>query len=234
IDPHDYEPTPADLNAFTDARLVVVNGVGYDAWASKAADSTSPKPLVVDAGDVVGKTPGDNPHIWYGPDYVRAVASAITTQLEAVAPAASAYFEAQAATWRTEMKSYDDTVSEVRSQATGAVTYGATESVFDYMAAAVGLVDKTPEGYAHAVANESEPAPADLHDFLTAIGDGSIDLLIVNTQTEGSVPDQLRKAAEVAGVPIVEVTESPPTSSTFVSWQVGQLEALAKAVGSSR
>jgi zinc/manganese transport system substrate-binding protein len=80
--------------------------------------------------------------------------------------------------------------------------------------------------------NESDPSPADIKAFQTALTGGEIDVLIFNTQTEGSVTDQLRKAAEQAGVPVVEVTETvPPGRDSFVAWQDDQLAALAKALG---
>ncbi len=57
-------------------------------------------------------------------------------------------------------------------------------------------------------------------------------MLIYNVQTEGSVPQQIRAAAEQAGVPVVEVTETvPPGTDSFVTWQVDQLTALAEALG---
>ena len=56
-------------------------------------------------------------------------------------------------------------------------------------------------------------------------------MLIYNTQTEGSVPEQIRAAAERAGVPVVEVTETvPPGAQSFEAWQVDQLDCLAKAL----
>ena len=231
IDPHDYEPVPADLAAFTDAQLVVVNGLDYDAWASKAADAQSTKPVIVNAGEVVGKSSGDNPHIWYGPDFVSKVADAITAQLRTIAPGAASYFDDQATAWRQSMQPYYDEVSSLHSSIAGAKSYAATEPVFDYMAQAVGLVDKTPSGFEQSAANETDPSPADISDFQAALADRSVDVFVFNTQTEGSVPSQLRSAAEAAHVPVVEVTESPPTDSTFESWQVGQLVALAKAIG---
>jgi zinc/manganese transport system substrate-binding protein len=230
VDPHDFEPTPADLAAFDDARLVVVNGLGYDAWAEKAADASSSQPAVVNAGDVVGKSEGDNPHLWYGPDFVTATADTITAELQALAPNAGSYFEQRATAWRTSMQPYFDEVENLRS-AIGAKSYAATEPVFDYMAQAVGLVDETPTGFTRSAANEIDPSPADIHDFQVALTDGSVDVLVYNTQTEGAVPTQLRSTAESAGVPIVDVTESPPPDSSFVSWQVGQLTALAQALG---
>ncbi|MGH7292517.1 MAG: metal ABC transporter solute-binding protein, Zn/Mn family, partial [Myxococcota bacterium] len=55
---------------------------------------------------------------------------------------------------------------------------------------------------------------------------------IYNTQTEGSIPAQIRTAAEQAGVPVVEVTETvPPGQDSFVGWQDAQLSSLAKALG---
>ena len=72
-------------------------------------------------------------------------------------------------------------------------------------------------------------AAAALEDVLSS---RSVDVLIVNRQTEGAVPGQLRKAAERAGVPVVEVTETvAPGSAGFADWQVDQLRRLASALG---
>ena len=64
------------------------------------------------------------------------------------------------------------------------------------MAAAVGLTDATPEGYRRAASNESEPAPRDLTAFEAALADGTVDVLVFNSQTSGGIPEQLRAAAE--------------------------------------
>ncbi|HEY5845007.1 MAG TPA: ABC transporter substrate-binding protein, partial [Mycobacterium sp.] len=59
-----------------------------------------------------------------------------------------------------------------------------------------------------------------------------VDVLIYNTQTEGAVPEQLRSAAESAGVPVVNVTETvAPGAKSFEAWQVEQLTTLARALG---
>lgn len=100
------------------------------------------------------------------------------------------------------------------------------------MAAAVGLQNRTPSGYQAASSNETDPSPADLDAMLALLRDKGVDVLIYNTQTEGSVPQQVRAAAESAGVPVVEVTETvPPGVDSFEAWQVNQLNSLAKALG---
>jgi zinc/manganese transport system substrate-binding protein len=168
--------------------------------------------------------------LWYSPTYVRQVADAVTAELQQLAPDASAYFRSLADEWSRSMQPYDDAIAALNRQHAGA-PYAATESVFDYMAAAAGLDDRTPSGY--RTANESEPAPGDISSFEDLLRSRQIDVLIYNTQTEGNVTAQLRDQAEAAGVPVVEVTETvPPGAPSFVDWQLGQLQALSEALAS--
>jgi zinc/manganese transport system substrate-binding protein len=233
VDPHDYEPSPADAAKFEGARLVVINGGHYDEWATKLAAGSAPDAPVVDAakvsgGDEHGET---NPHIWYQPAAVTGVADAVTARLTELAPDAKAYFADRRRAFADSLGEYDRLIASIKASAAGK-TYAATESVFDYMAAAVGLVNETPQGYQNASRNESDPSPADLDAFLGLLHTKGVDVLIYNTQTEGSVPEQLRSAAEAAGVPVVEVTETvAPGAESFEAWQVDQLKSLAKALG---
>ena len=233
VDPHDYEPSPADAASFAGAKMVVVNGADYDAWASKLAASSAASAPVVSASEVTKTADGGNPHLWYSPTAVTAVADAVTAELSKLDPQAAGYFGDRRAALTTTLKPYDDLISKIKAGASGK-TYAATEGIFDYQAEALGLVDKTPEGYQRASANESDPSPADIAAFTSVLAGKQVDVLIYNTQTEGSIPEQIRAAAEQAGVPIVDVTETvPPGQTSFEAWQDGQLTALAKALGVS-
>lgn len=261
VDPHDFEPTPKDAALFDNARLVVVNGGHYDEWASKLAASSAPNAPVISALEASGAEGHEdhdhegedheghahegeahegedhdhagepNPHVWYSPAAVTAVADAVTAELSDLAPDASAYFQERRAAFAESLKPYDDVIASIKDKASGK-TYAATESVFDDMAAALGLQNRTPAGYQVSSANETDPSPADLDAFLRLLADKGVDVLIYNVQTEGSVPQQIRSAAEAAGIPVVEVTETVPADSdSFEAWQVGQLDALAAALG---
>jgi zinc/manganese transport system substrate-binding protein len=232
IDPHDYEPSPSDAAKFAGAQLVVINGGHYDEWAAKLAASSASGAPVVTALDLDhSQGDGVNPHAWYRPATVTAVADAVTAKLGELAPQAKDYFAGRRAAFTDEMKPYNQLIDTIKAKAAGK-TYAATETVFDDMAAAVGLGDRTPTGYQAATSNESDPSPADLDAFLRLLGGKGVDVLIYNTQTEGSVPEQIRAAAEKAGVPVVEVTETvAPGAKSFEAWQVDQLTALAKALG---
>lgn len=229
-DPHDYEPTPADLVKFTGAKLVVVNGLDYDSWAAKAVATLDRKPTVVDAGRVAALRGGDNPHIWYAPDDVYKVADTVTAKLKLLLPKVATYFERRHTAWRASMRSYDAEIAKFKRVASGS-TFAATEGIFFYMAKALGLTDTTPRGYVTATANGSDPSPSDLNALQHALENGEVNVLIYNTQTQGAIPSQVRSTATAASVPIVKVTESVPSGfSTFEAWQVSQLRALARAL----
>ncbi|MBU8826763.1 metal ABC transporter solute-binding protein, Zn/Mn family [Mycolicibacterium goodii] len=249
VDPHDFEPSPSDAAKFEGAQLVVINGGHYDEWAGKLARSSAPNAPVVaavaDAGaheddahdhghDEHGHAhaeEGVNPHAWYSPAAVTTVADEVTAKLGDLAPEAKDYFAGRRAAFTESMKPYNQLIDDIKAKASGK-TYAATEAVFDDMAAAVGLTDRTPSGYQVASSNETDPSPADFDAFLTLLENRGVDVLIYNVQTEGSVPQQLRTAAESAGIPVVEVTETvAPDADSFEAWQVDQLTALAKALG---
>ncbi|OBG81904.1 ABC transporter substrate-binding protein [Mycobacterium sp. E802] len=233
VDPHDFEPSPADAAKFQGAQLVVVNGGHYDEWAAKLAQSTAPDAVVVTAtGDHDHADDHTaNPHAWYNPAAVTGLADTVTDELSQLAPQAKEYFAQRRAEFTTAMQPYQQLITDIKTKASGK-RYAATEAVFDDMAAAVGLINATPAGYQAASSNETDPSPADLDAFLRLLADHGVDVLIYNTQTEGSLPQQIRAAAESAGVPVVDVTETvPPGADSFETWQVGQLGALAEALG---
>ncbi len=231
-DPHDFEPTAETSASFAGAQLVVMNGLGYDEWATKIVKSLgSAAPPVLNLGDALGLKVGVNPHIWYSPDYVAKSAQAITGQIKGVSSAPADYFDTQAATFAAALKPYLAKIAAIKSQFAG-TKIGATETIFDYMAAATGLVITTPAGFVAAVANGSEPPAADVAEFRNQLSNGTDKVLIFNGQTEGGLPNQMRETAQAKSVPIVDVTESlNPPDATFQAWQIAQLDALSSALG---
>lgn len=228
-DPHEFEPAVSDAAVLTRAGLVLVNGLGYDDWATHILGAMRNAPPVVDAAAVAGLHEGDNPHVWYGPGFVDRVADALTAELKGQMPGATAYLDGRRGDWSAESEPLHAAVGSLRASAAGR-TYAATEPVFDYMAAAVGLSDRTPPGYRTAAANGADPSPGDLHAFAEALRSGQVDVLVRNSQTESAVDGRLVEAAGAAGVPVAEVTETVPAGLTFVQWQVDQLESLARAL----
>src|SRR5277367_3205129 len=163
VDPHSYEPEPSDARAFAGAKLAIVNGIGYDQWASQllAADGSSGR-VVVDVGDVLGLHEGDNPHQWYSPASVNRVVAAITAAYVRLDPGDKAYFERQERTFETKrLARYHALIREIRRRYHG-VSVGYSESIFAPLGQALGLHLATPYSFAKAVAEGSEVTIGDL------------------------------------------------------------------------
>lgn len=230
VDPHEYEPTASDLARLNDAALVVLNGAHYDEWAVEAVETLDRKPVIVEVAELAGRGEDDNPHLWYDPAVVRQVGDELTTALTELRPAARDSLRAASAEWTAALDDFDALVAQTRAKTAG-LTFAATEPVFEYLADAIGLEDRTPVGWKNAVANETEPGPSDVAAFEALLQDGSVSLLIDNPQTAGAVTERLRSIATEAGVPVVEISESRSEDhDNFLEWQTAQLQAIASAL----
>ncbi|AGL17052.1 metal ABC transporter substrate-binding protein [Actinoplanes sp. N902-109] len=92
VDPHDYEPTPADIQAIGTAKLVVKNGVGLERWLDQTIDSAGFTGTVVDSSQGVAIRKGDpgdqemadgDPHIWHNPQNAKIMVTNIEKALAA-------------------------------------------------------------------------------------------------------------------------------------------------------
>ena len=88
-DPHLFETTPSIVRQLAAAQIVIINGANYDPWMDKLLAAT-PRTgrMVISAAQLTGRKPGDNPHLWYDPVTMPAVATALA---EALAKADSAH-----------------------------------------------------------------------------------------------------------------------------------------------
>jgi ABC-type Zn uptake system ZnuABC Zn-binding protein ZnuA len=99
VDPHSYEPTPADIAATSAARVMIKSGVGLERWLDPMISSADFHGTIVDssAGVAIRQGTGDeekagDPHIWHDPRNAKTMAQNIAKAFEAADPAdASTY-----------------------------------------------------------------------------------------------------------------------------------------------
>jgi zinc/manganese transport system substrate-binding protein len=234
-DPHGYEPTPNDARLIATARYVIVNGAGYDPWLPKllAANPVADR-RVLTVSDLVGKKDGDNPHLWYNPDYVGRAMQQITADYKALVPADAAYFDQQYTEVSTvRFKDYHDLVSTIQQRFAG-VPVAATESIFVYLAGALRLQLLTPPGFMQAISDGNEPTAAEKATFDQQITQHQIKVLVNNKQNETPDTTVLKQKARDAGIPIVDITETlDPATASFQDWQAAQLQALQQALATA-
>jgi zinc/manganese transport system substrate-binding protein/manganese/iron transport system substrate-binding protein len=114
IDAHDYEPSPADINALAHADLVLQNGVGLEEWLGDTIESSGYDGPVVDASQGVALRQVDgapDPHIWQDPDNARRMAASIERGLATAEPTAAAGFEANLAAYTRQLEALDAEVA---------------------------------------------------------------------------------------------------------------------------
>jgi zinc/manganese transport system substrate-binding protein len=232
-DPHTFESGPKVASAIGSADVVIVNGGGYDDFASKLL-SANPRSgrAVVTVADVVVMTSGSaNPHLWYSSTYVTAAARAITSELTAKDSADASAYAAGLARFLDSYAPYAGVVAQIKSRYAGTkVAY--TERVPGYLIAAAGLEIGAPQGFAQAVEDGNDPSLGDTAEFAKALRDHAIKVLLYNDQVTDSQTDEIKSAATSAGVPIVGVAETiPKGAASFQQWQIDQAKALLAALG---
>lgn len=234
-DPHLYQANTSTARTLITAHYVILNGAGYDSWASAMLNANP-----VDGRDVLsvarllGKKEGDNPHFWYDPDDVVQVANQITRDYQALDPADATYYAQQKAWFlHTALKPYFDRLAAIKAQYAGRKV-GATESIFVYMADYLGLNLTTPPSFMNAVAEGNDPPAAAVATFEQQVQGRQIGVLVYNTQSATNITTAVRQMAAQEGIPTVGVSETmAPASTTFQAWQVAQLTALQNALGAS-
>ncbi|HWX43725.1 MAG TPA: zinc ABC transporter substrate-binding protein [Solirubrobacteraceae bacterium] len=231
-DPHSYEPTAQDARAMAGARLAIVNGVGYDEWASKllAANPLGGR-VVLNVGELLGLHNGDNPHRWYYPANVHAVVNQIVADYDRLDPAGAAYFAQQRQTFETRgLARYDELRREIRARYAG-TPVGYSESIFQGLGEDLGLRLLTPYSFAKAIAEGSEVTAQDKHTVDSQAEARKIAVWVFNSQNVTPDVQRVNELARAAHIPIATVTETlSPAGDSFEQWQVAELEGLARAL----
>ena len=231
-DPHSYEPTARDARAMAGARLAIVNGVGYDEWASRLLAASSPEGRVVlNVGDLLGLAAGSNPHRWYFPADVFAVVREIVADYDRLLPASSGYFAQRQRIFETvDLARYDELRREIRARYRG-TPVGYSESIFQGLGEDLGLKLLTPYGFVKAIAEGSEVTAQEKRTVDSQAEDRAIEVWVFNSQNVTPDVQRVNELARASQIPIATVTETlSPAGDSFEQWQVAQLEALRRAL----
>jgi zinc/manganese transport system substrate-binding protein len=231
-DPHTFEASPSVARTVAAAKLVVQNGVGYDTFMNKiesASPSSSRK--VVDVQKLLGlpdSTP--NPHLWYAPRTMPAVAAALVKDLSAIDPSHASYFAANAKRFDASLQPWYQALKQFASRYPG-TPVATTEPVGDYMLQAAGTVNMTPFQFQADIMNGVDPAAQDVTLQNGLFSGHRVKVFLYNQQVTDSLTESFLARAKQYGVPVVGVYETMPTPGyDYQSWMLAEISALQKAV----
>jgi zinc/manganese transport system substrate-binding protein len=231
-DPHSYEPTASDARAMATAQLAIVNGIGYDTWASKllAANPVSGR-VTLDVGDVLGLGEGDNPHQWYSPASVQTVIDAVVADYVKLDPADKAFFAKQKRHFESvSLRTYNRLRAQIRKRFAG-VAVGYSESIFQPLGRSLGLKLLTPYSFAKAVAEGTEISARDKQTVDRQAQKRLIAVWVYNSQNATPDIQRINAICKQHHIPIATVTETlSPASDSFQRWQVAELRELIAAL----
>lgn len=228
-DPHLFEASPKTARALQHAALVVYNGADYDPWMDKLlAASPNAKRTAIAAASLVGAKSGDNPHLWYKPQTMPAVARAVSTALSAADPAHRPQYEANLDRFVKSLAPMEAHIERLHKSYAG-VPVTATEPVAGYLCEALGLTTRNAR-FQLSVMNETEPAASDIAAFEQDLRGKRVRVLLYNAQAVSKLTERMLALAKQSHVPIVSVTETQPAGKTYQQWMSGQVDALANAL----
>jgi zinc transport system substrate-binding protein len=176
-EPHDYEPTGQQIAEISDNRLLVLNGLGLEAWGARilqdidpnrtlvvtACEGLAPQHINEDGQDIV------DPHVWLSPTLAEQMVDKIARGFVAVDPANSETYLANADGLKLKLAGLD---GEFRNglQTCSQSSIVTSHAAFGYLAATYHLHQVAITG----LSPDSEPSAQQLADIAKFAKDNNV------------------------------------------------------------
>ena len=231
-DPHSFEASPAIARQIATAELLVRNGVGYDSWVEGILSATpNAQRKVIDVQRLLQlPDSAPNPHLWYDPNTMPAVAHAVAAELATLEPAEAGYFQANARKFDASLAPWRQALASFRKQY-GGTRIAVTEPVANDMLQAAGCDIATPLSLETAIMNGTDPSPQDVAAEEALLSGHAVKVLVYNRQVTETLTESFLDLARRNGIPVVGVYETLPVPGYhYQSWMLAEVVALREAV----
>ena len=235
-DPHTFEASASVAEEVSKAQLIVQNGVGYDSFMNNIeAASPNSKRKIITVQDVLGlPTDAPNPHLWYKPTTMPAVAKVMAKDLDKLAPSHAAYFAANLKTLDASLKPWLTAIATFKAKYPH-TPVAVTEPVVDYLLQAMGANVLTPFVFQADIMNGVDPAPEDITLEDNLFTKHKVKLFCYNQQVVDALTTSIRHAAESSHIPVVGVYETMPTPGyDYQTWMLAEVKAIESAVTTAK
>lgn len=245
-DAHVYTPTPADARNVAAARLVIVNGLGFEGWLSRLVKAAGNKATIVTA--TKGITPRKNkaddhkhahghshddendPHAWQSVPNAKIYVANIRDALIAADASGAEAYRANADRY---LKKLDELEREVR-QAVDTIPADrrkliSTHDAFGYLADSYGIAFIAPQG----VSTESEATARDVARIVTQIKAQKIPAVFLENISD---PRLMRRIAQESGAKLGgtlfsdSLTDEKGDAATYIEMIRHNIRTLANAL----
>jgi zinc/manganese transport system substrate-binding protein len=232
-DSHVYVPAPADAKKVADAKLVFVNGLGFEGWLPRLLKAAGGKASVVTT--TAGISPLElgsdaDPHAWQSVANARIYVANIRDALVAAAPADAEAFKSNAGAYLAELDALERELREAIAKIPeGRRKVISTHSAFGYFAAAYGIEFIAPLG----VSTESEASARDIARIITQIRGAKIPAVFMENITDPRLMGRIsaETGARVGGTLYSDsLTGEKGDSPTYIAMVRHNIKALTSAL----
>lgn len=238
VDPHSYEATPQDRLMIEEADVVLANGGGYDPYMNQLAESAGIAEDVYQLIDGEDRHSHEwdgtyeNEHIWYDLELMSAFAAEFGDHMAELAPENAEAYEENAEALAAEIDALHERAQAIDAEG---LSYFATEPVSQLLLLDAGFEDLTEEEFLAAVEHGDDVSARLYQESLDIVSGGEADMLVYSPQTETHQSQQIREAAEDAGLPVLEFSETfPDDVDDFLTWMDQNISQVEDAVGQLR
>lgn len=225
VDPHDFEPTTKTAKLMVNADIVLENGVGSDTWIQKITPRKKGI-KVLNAGKLMDKKDGDNPHLWYKLATMRTMARHLATELGRKDPKHQKEYQKNAEDYVKSLEPVQQKIDQIKEHS-GGKKVAVTEPVYDYTLSELNY-KVSDNQFALAIENETDPSPKMVEKLQNDLRKKRVEFVVNNKQTGNKVIDELLELAKKSDVPVVNVTETMPSGKNYQSWMLSQLDQISK------
>ena len=243
-DSHVYSPAPADAKKVAAAKVVVMNGLGFEGWMARLvrASGTKASPVAATKGIKPRRQPShghshghDNtdPHAWQSVANAKIYVSNIRAALIAADPAGKASYEANAAAYLQKLdaleKEVREAVAAIPKDRRRVIT---SHDAFGYFQAAYGIDFIAPQG----VSTESEASARDVGRIITQIKRQKIPAVFLENVTDPRLVQRIaaESGARVGGRLYSDaLTDAKGVAPTYIDLIRHNVRQLASALGTS-
>ena len=241
---HVYSPSPADAKKVSEARLVFVNGLGFEGWLERLVKASATRASIIvatkgikplersGAHDHDREHGSADPHAWQSVANAKIYVGNIRDALIATDPAGKGDYEANAAAYLAKLDALErevrDTLAKVPPDRRRVVT---SHNAFGYLEAAYGIHFTAPQG----VSTESEASAKDVAAIIGAIRKQKASAVFLENVTDPRLVQQIagETGVKVGGVLYSDaLTDASGDAPTYIDLIRHNLRQLASALTS--
>ncbi len=243
-DAHAFEPSPSDSRKVADARLVVVNGLGFEGWLDRLVRAAGGKvPVIVASAGIQPRAgtadetkfgrdhAGVDPHAWQSVDNAKRYVANIRDALIKVDPAGRDAYTANAGAYLARLDALDQQIrgalAKIPADRRRVIT---SHDAFGYFADAYGIAFLAPEG----LSTEAEPSARAVARIIGQIEQTKVGALFLENVVDPRLLAQIARetGARVGGTLYSDALTGPDgPAPTYLEMMRHNVRAIAAALG---